>query len=160
MTYYFWFRTRDRDVTSNLLAETFTVALETVQRFDPAKGEPRQWLYGIAKNQLKTYWRKKRVAMKARQRLAIQTPPTSVAGWDEIESVENQIDANRMAEMLDRLPTRSREAVRLRIMEQLDYPTIAQRLGCSPKSASDAVFRGLKRLRNLIDTQALLRSVL
>ena len=158
MTHYFWFRTRDRDVTSNLVAETFTVALETVKCFDPTRGEPRQWLYGIAKNQLKTYWRKQRVATKARQRLAIQTPPTSLAGWDEIESVENQIDAAQMTEMLDRLPTRNREAVRLRIMEQLDYPAIAQRLGCSPKSAKDAVFRGLKRLRTLIDKQATTRN--
>ena len=53
MITYFWSRTRDHDVTSDLVAETFAAALAGVERYDPAKGNPRQWLYGIANNQLK-----------------------------------------------------------------------------------------------------------
>ncbi len=147
MTAYFWHRTRDRDITLDLVAETFTVMLESVERYDPVKGNPRQWLYGIANNQLKRFWRSKRVSMNARRRLGIQTPPTATTGWEEIEAAEDRIDAAQMVEALDRLPARTREAVRLRVMEQLDYSEIAQRLGCSPKSARDLVFRGLRRLR-------------
>ena len=147
LTAYFWHRTRDRDTTSELIAETFTVMLESIGRYDPAKGNSRQWLYGIANNQLKRFWRSKRVSMNARHRLGIQTPPTATTGWEEIEAAEDRIDAARMVEALDRLPSRTREAVRLRVMEQLDYRDIAQRLGCSPKSARDLVFRGLRRLK-------------
>ncbi|MCQ3806775.1 MAG: sigma-70 family RNA polymerase sigma factor [Acidimicrobiaceae bacterium] len=120
MTAYFWHRTRDRDTTSELVAETFTVMLESIGRYDPAKGNPRQWMYGIANNQLKRFWRSKRVSMNARRRLGIQTPPTATTGWEEIEAAEDRIDAARMVEALDRLPARTREAVRLRVMEQLD----------------------------------------
>ena len=73
---FFGSRTRDRDVTSELAAETFAAALASVERYDPAKGSPQQWLYGIANNQLKSLWRTSRVSAKARQRLAMRTPPT------------------------------------------------------------------------------------
>ncbi len=151
MTVYFWHRTRDREVTLDLVAETFTVMLESVERYDPVKGTARQWLYGIANNQLKRFWRNKIVSMNARRRLGIQTPPTATTGWEEIEAAEDRIDAERMVQALDRLPVRSREAVRLRVMEQLEYCEIAQQLGCSPKSVRDLVFRGLRRLRTEFD---------
>ncbi len=154
MTAYFWHRTRDREVTLDLISETFTVTLESVERYDPAKGNPRQWLYGIANNQLKRFWRSKRVSANARRRLGIQTPPTANTGWEEIEAAEDRIDAARMAEALDRLPARTREAVRLRVMEQLDYNEIGQQLGCKPKSARDLVYRGLRRLRTEFDDPA------
>ena len=154
MITYFWNRTRDRDVTSDLVAETFTVTLESVDRYNPAKGNPRQWLYGIANNQLKRLWRSKRVSANARHRLELQTPPTATTGWEEIEAADARLDGDRIAEALARVPARSREAVRLRVIEQLDYSEIAQQLGCKPKSARDLVFRGLRRLRTEFDVPA------
>ena len=41
-------RTRDREVSADLTAEAFAVALNGVDHYDPAKGTPQQWLYGIA----------------------------------------------------------------------------------------------------------------
>jgi len=152
MINYFWARTRDRDVTSDLLAETFAAALENVQRYDPAKGNPRQWLYGIANNQLRKFWRARRVSTKARQRLGVQTPPTATTGWEDLEAADARLDADRLHEALDRVPARSREAVRLRVIEQLDYSIIAQELGCKPRAARDLVFRGLQRLRTEFDS--------
>ena len=154
MITYFWNQTRDRDVTSDLVAETFATTLESVERYDPAKGNPRQWLYGIANNQLKRLWRRNRVSMNARRRLELQTPPTATTGWEEIEAADARLDADRIAEALASVPARSREAVRLRVIEQLDYSKIAQRLGCKPKSARDLVFRGLGRLRTEFDVPA------
>lgn len=51
---YVWRRTYDRDVASDLVAETFAAALLNVARYDPAKGIPQQWLYGIANNHSKS----------------------------------------------------------------------------------------------------------
>ena len=145
---YFWSRTRDRDVASDLTAETFAAALAGVTRYDPAKGTPRQWLYGIANNLLKRLWRTKRVSSNARRRLGLQTPPTAVTGWDEIEAADARIDADRLASALERVSPKSREAVRLRIVEQLEYGEIAHRLRCKPGAARGLVFRGLGRLKN------------
>ena len=82
MITYFWSRTRDHDVTSDLVAETFAAALASVERYDPTKGNPRQWLYGIANKQLKRLWRSNQVSSNARRRLELQTPPTATtAAW-------------------------------------------------------------------------------
>lgn len=150
---FFWSRTRDRDVASDLTAETFAAALAGVSRYDPAKGTPRQWLYGIANNLLKRLWRTRRVSSTARRKLQIQTPPTAMTGWDEIEAADARLDADRLAgdrlaDALGRVPPKSREAVRLRIIEQLEYGEIAHRIGCKPGAARGLVFRGLRRLRD------------
>ena len=145
---FFWSRTRDRDVASDLVAETFAAALAGVEHYDPVKGAPRQWLYGIANNQLKRMWRKNRVSTGARRRLQLQTPPTASAGWEEIEASDAQLDAERLAKALARVPAKSSEAVRLRLIEQLDYAEIAHRVNCKPGSARSLVFRGLRRLRD------------
>ena len=141
----------DRDLGSDLTAETFAVALASVERFNPAKGSPQQWLYGIANNQLKRLWRRNRVSSAARRRLQIQTPSTAATGWEEIEAADARLDADRLAQALDRVAPKSREAVRLRIIEQLDYTEIADTLGCRPGTARSLVMRGLRRLRDEFD---------
>lgn len=152
MTRFFWRRTRDRDVASDLTAETFAAALARVERYNPANGDPRQWLHGIANNQLKRFWRTKRVSERARRRLEIRTPPTATTGWEELEAADARLDAGRLTEALSRVPAKAREAVRLRVVEQLDYSEMAQRLGCTPKAARDRVLRGLRRLRDEFDS--------
>lgn len=152
MIVYVWSRTRDRDIASDLTAEIFTVALAGVERYNPAKGNPRQWLHGIANNQLKRLWRRRRVSASTRQRLEVRTPPTATTGWEEIEAADARLDTDRLAAALARLPARSREAVQLRVVEQLDYSDIAHRLGCEPRAARDLVFRGLRRLRAEFDS--------
>ncbi len=151
MINYFWARTRDRDVTSDLVAETFAAALESVERYDPMKGNPRQWLHGIANRKLKKLWRSNRVSTRARRRLELQTPSTAATGWEEVEAAEARLDATRLHEALARVPARGREAVSLRVIEQLDYRVIAERLGCEPRAARDPVFRGLRRLKEEFD---------
>ena len=44
-----------------------------------------------------------------------------------------------------------RDAVRLRVLEELDYRTIAARLGCSEGAARGRVHRGLVRLAQLME---------
>ncbi|MDE0700640.1 MAG: sigma-70 family RNA polymerase sigma factor [Acidimicrobiaceae bacterium] len=153
MVAYFWSRTRDRDVASDLAAETFAAALAGIERYDPAKGNPRQWLYGIANNQLKRLGRRNRVSSNARRRLQIQTPPTASSGWVEIEAADVRLDSYRIANALTRVSARDREAVRLRVVEELDYTVISHRLGCKRGTARSRVFRGLQRLRDEFDAR-------
>ena len=52
-----------------------------------------------------------------------------------------------LSRALDALPAATREAVLLRVVEQLDYADIAARLGCSAQNARLKVSRGLRALR-------------
>jgi RNA polymerase sigma-70 factor (ECF subfamily) len=148
---YFRSRTLDREVASELTAETFAVALAGVERYDPARGMPQQWLYGIAANQLRQLWRSRRVSSRARRRLEIETPAAADRGWEEFEAVDARLDGERITAALSRVPAKSREAVRLRVIEQLDYGEIARRMGCKRGTARSLVFRGLRRLSDEFD---------
>jgi len=55
--------------------------------------------------------------------------------------------AERADELLDALPESQREAVRLRVVEQLEYEEVALALGTSPEAARVRVHRGLSALR-------------
>ena len=139
---------RDREIASDLTAETFAAALAGIDRFDPTKGTPMQWLYGIANNLLKRMWRTNRVSDAARQKLQIQTPLTATSGWDELEAVDAHVDSDRLTSALERVPPKSRRAVQLRILDRMAYNEIARQIGCKPGAARALVFRGLKRLKH------------
>jgi RNA polymerase sigma-70 factor (ECF subfamily) len=54
-------------------------------------------------------------------------------------------------EHLERLPPDQREAVRLRVLEELDYDEIAVRTGTTEPAVRQRVSRGLKWLRNRVE---------
>jgi RNA polymerase sigma-70 factor (ECF subfamily) len=143
---FFWTRTRSRHDASDLTAETFAAALESAHRYNPKMGTPSQWLYGIANNKLKRFWRYNQASDRARRRLQIVTPPTATTGWEAIEAADARIDAEGLSAALERLPVKLRETVRLRVIEQLDYAVISDRLGCTQGAARVRVLRGLRRL--------------
>lgn len=73
-------------------------------------------------------------------RSIIITPTTPESGWEAIEAIDAEIDKDRLAAALSRVPAKSREAVRLRIIEQIDYGEIARKMGCTHGSARSLVF--------------------
>jgi RNA polymerase sigma factor (sigma-70 family) len=67
-----------------------------------------------------------------------------------LERIEELVDAAQwrtaLGEALAQLTTAERDAIRLRVIEQLDYATVAARLRCSEQAARARVHRGLARL--------------
>jgi RNA polymerase sigma factor (sigma-70 family) len=52
---------------------------------------------------------------------------------------------------LARMTDRERDAVQLRLVQELAYPEIAAKLGCSEGAARTRVHRGLARLARLLE---------
>lgn len=57
---YFFRRTACPETAADLTVETFAVALGSMETYLTSRGSPRQWLFGIARNQLSRYvrWRR------------------------------------------------------------------------------------------------------
>ena len=72
---YFARRVLDPQLAADLTAETFARALETRTKFDPTKGEPSAWLYGIGKNLYRDHQRSKAIHLRATKRLGLQLDP-------------------------------------------------------------------------------------
>jgi len=73
----------------------------------------------------------------------------SIARIEALADVAAQRPALR--EALGRMTDLERDAVQLRVLEELDYQTIAARLGCSEVTARGRVHRGLTRLARLME---------
>jgi RNA polymerase sigma factor (sigma-70 family) len=149
--HYHYRRTRDAEIAADLTAETFAAALHSVAGFDPDRGTPTQWLYGIASNQVSQFWRRRRVSDKLRHKLSIHTIEIDPAQAAELERVEALAGVGPVLAAVERLPHRLRAAVELRVLGGLGYDEIADRLGCTNGAARVRVLRGLRRLNDLLD---------
>jgi RNA polymerase sigma factor (sigma-70 family) len=140
-------RCDDRDSALDLTAEVFARAWLHRSRFrDEVGGSALPWLFGIARNALRTSLAKQRIETEARRRLGIEhqvIPITQDAGW--LDADDGLLDA-----ALRRLPKAEQAAVELRVVESLPYGDIAQRLQCSEAAARVRVHRGLSRLRTIL----------
>ena len=147
---YFYRRTDDPDIAADLCAETFAAALSNSNQFDAERGSAVAWLYGIAKRQLAMYWRRRKVTDRARKRLGIPREPIDEESVQALRRTEDMLDGAAALAALDKLPVKLRRAVRLRVIDQLEYPEIAHQLNCAPGAARTRVSRGLHRLNEML----------
>ncbi len=146
---YFARRTRDEAAALDLTAETFAQAWLVRARFrDEAGGSAAPWLFGIARNALLMSVRRGTIERRATERLGVMSrlehAPATAA--------PDETWADGADELLDALPASQREAVRLRVIEDLDYERVAFALGTSPNTARVRVHRGLEALRQRLSS--------
>lgn len=143
---YLWRQTGNQDVALDLTSETFAVALESVARYDPAKGDARGWLFGIAKITMLSTYRRQQSEQSARRRLGLDVPGFTDEDWEQAEA---RIDASlpSIVDGLEDLPRAERRAVIARILDERDYSEIAASEQATEAAIRQRVKRGLGRLR-------------
>lgn len=135
------------DVALDLTAEVFAAALERCGSFsDRGPGSAKAWLHAIARHQLIDLYRSGRVEDRARQQLKMDPLVISDRDADSLERLQAQ--ESGVLEALAALPQHEREAVRARVVDEIDYPAIADTLRVSQSVVRKRVSRGLRRLRN------------
>jgi RNA polymerase sigma-70 factor (ECF subfamily) len=152
---YFYVRVRDAEVAADLLAETFAVAYERRHRFRDVGRPGGAWLYGIARKELAHYFRRRAVDTRALKRLALTVPPLDEESLARIEQLDNiAAHGSALTAALEQMTAVERQAVELRVVDELEYREIATRLGCTEGSARTRVHRGLARLASLMEVSA------
>jgi len=97
---------------------------------------------------------------RALTRLQLERPPADADLLAEIERRAG-LSALRLelAAALAQLSPAVRSAVQLRVVDELPYPDVAQRLGISEQAARARVSRGLAALAGLLDTSTIHEAV-
>jgi RNA polymerase sigma-70 factor (ECF subfamily) len=139
-------------LAEDLDQETWLAALDGISHFDPARGELRVWLLGIAR---------KRVALHFRQAMARATESMAAgAQLEEAESSGGTILPDDMVEQLERaavvraslvmLDDRRREMLLGKYVEGLSVEELANRTGKTPKAVESLLSRAREQLRALL----------
>jgi RNA polymerase sigma factor (sigma-70 family) len=143
-----WFERRIAWAAADLTAETFARAWVGRHRYrDEHDGWALPWLLGIAHNVLRESARRDRIETRARERLGL---PLDLAHEDGYAAVEERLSPRRaLAAALDELPDHERDALELRVIDELSYQDVARRLAIRPEAARLRVSRALRRLAQL-----------
>lgn len=142
---YGWCQHRLRWAASDLTAETFAQAWLSRNRFrDQHDGSALPWLLGIARNVLRETIRHDRVETRARERLGL---PLDLSADDGYAAVEERLSPRAtLAAALEQLPEHERDALELRVVDELPYDEVAAQLAIRPSAARLRVSRALRRL--------------
>ncbi len=143
-------RVHDPELAADLTAETFAQAFLYRRRFrGSSMGEVDCWIYRIAERQLSHYWRDGKTERRAMERLKLQAPVLDSTRRDAIEQLA-ETDGLRSALRagLAQISSVQREAVALRLLEDLSYTEIAEQLEITEIAARARVSRALKALAN------------
>ena len=132
------YRTGDRALAEDVLADTFERVLRARRRFDPRKGSEKTWLYAIALNCLRDRARRSAAEGRALERL-YPPEPGSPAGAVE--------DRDQLGRALEVLSGEEREAIALRYGADLTVPEIARLTGERLTTVEGRVYRALRKLR-------------
>jgi RNA polymerase sigma-70 factor (ECF subfamily) len=135
------YRTGDRSVAEDLVADAFERALRSRRRFDRRRGSEKTWLYAIALNVLRDYARRTAAAGRALERHGALADAADPA----LAHVEHRDQVQRALTVLN---PEEREAIALRFGAELTVPEIAQVLGEPLTTVEGRVYRALRKLRS------------
>ncbi|MEV4110646.1 RNA polymerase sigma factor [Nonomuraea sp. NPDC049695] len=142
----------DTQVAEDITAETFLLAFDRRDRFDPERGGLRPWLFGFATNLVARHRRKEARHYRALAQLA---PEPAVEGHENrvVTSVAAQRMQPRLAKALAALTGGERDVLLLVALAQLSYDEVAQALGISTGTVGSRLSRARAKIHALIDKE-------
>jgi RNA polymerase sigma factor (sigma-70 family) len=134
------YRTGDRALAEDLLADAFERALRARRRFDRRRGSEKTWLYAIALNALRDHARRAAAETRALERAGPPDGPPS-----SLDQVEHR---DQIARAMSTLTDEEREAISLRFGADLTVPEMAKVLREPLTTVEGRVYRALRKLRS------------
>lgn len=140
------YRTGDRALAEDLLADTFERVLRTRRPFDRRKASEKTWLYTIALNLLRDHVRRSAAGARAFDRVTAgeNAPPSE----RELEAV---VHRDSLQHALATLSVEEREAIALRYGADLTVPEIAKLKGEKLTTIEGRVYRALRKLKDELE---------
>jgi len=147
VTAYFARRSADPQTVADLTADTFVQVITSFATFDPRKGTPRAWVFGIARRIYAAHCQAHNQQRSRVERLAGRRELAP----DEIGDLIDRIDAERAGRALvtglTSLPAADRAVVELVDLAGLQAAEAALVLGLAPGTLRMRLMRARARLR-------------
>ena len=129
----------DKRLADDILQETWYKAIKAIDQFKPKGVRFSAWLFAIARNSCREYWRKEI------PKQTIKLEEVELGGnYDGIEVINNNLEIEKA---LLSVNEKDREIIRLRYIAELSFKEIATVLEISIVSARVKTHRAIKRIR-------------
>jgi RNA polymerase sigma factor (sigma-70 family) len=133
----------------DIAAEAFRVAFDRRKRYDRGYSDARPWLFGIATNLLRDYFRTvRREESKLERSAALNALSRSDAAPDPLE---RQLLGPHLAAALQGIRAADRDALLLLAWADLDYEQIAAALDIPLGTVRSRIHRARQRVREYLD---------
>ena len=140
------YRTGDRTLSEDLLADTFERVLGARRRFDPRRASEKTWLYTIALNLLRDHARRSAAGRRALEQ--VQVAGASAPGLGDLDAADERDAVHRALAVLS---PQERETVALRYGADLTVADIAKLIDEKPSTVHGRLYRSLRKLRDQLD---------
>lgn len=139
---------RDRSAAEEVTAVAFERGFRARATFDPKRGAPRAWMFGIARNAALDELRRRGRVSELPPEPEDRTSP----GPPELAEASARRDVVLRA--LEQMDGRDRELIALRFDGGLSHSEIGEILEITPTNASTMLHRAVSKLRKACDEMA------
>lgn len=154
---YLLVRTKDKELTEDILQETFVKSLQALKNYEYKGKTFGAWLFRIATNEMISQWRKNRktISYGDEKILESKASPDFSSPEEELKEREDLLlqdeQQQKLLRALEKLSEKERELVVLKYISRLSYKDIAVIQKTSPGNLAVRLHRILKKLKDLID---------
>jgi RNA polymerase sigma-70 factor (ECF subfamily) len=143
--YYFIIRmVKQHQQAADLTQQVFVQAYRKVNQLRSG-AQLRPWLYKIALNRCKNYFR-----LIRRHRFMDIAETELVDDYSVLEEIIDRENKRRLQQAVDRLPRKQRLTVVFRVYQGLSYKEIAHILGCSIDTVKANFYHAINGLKDLM----------
>jgi len=135
-------RLRDQDAAEDVTSEVFFKALRAIGRYRPSGHPFSAWLYQISVNAINDHYRSKKPVSSLDGAIGVADAARPV-----VDTVLDQVEAQRIWAAIDSLPPQQRTAMTLKLGEDMKLAQIGQIMGKSEGAVKLLIHRGMIGVR-------------
>lgn len=141
---FIYYKTLNRESAEDITSTTFLKAIEKVDTFDSDRGSVRSWLFKIAENSVKDFFKKQKHELDI-------DDVWELSCTDNIEDLLIRNDAiDNVRHFLQLLPEKKRDIVIYRVWQGMSYNEIADITGMSTASCKMSYYRTIEELKSKV----------
>ncbi|OGZ34115.1 MAG: hypothetical protein A2174_00880 [Candidatus Portnoybacteria bacterium RBG_13_41_18] len=144
---YFLVKTLSRETAEDLMQEVFLKVVDKIQTFDENLGSFSGWIWQVAKNSLKDYWRKKKALPLTDYALAAKEKKDFFDGKND---PAKEIKMLEIEDLIKDFSEEEQEVFSLHYLSDLPYKNISKMLEKSESSLRVLIHRMNKKIKKLL----------
>ena len=148
---YVLLRTQDENLAQDLASKTWQKVFDRQNSYDPRKGNFRQWLFTIARNEVNSYFR----LYYVRKVLSLSAFEEDFKNSeDNPETAAEQKDLEEKLKLaMGKLKSNYRDILALKFYSGMSNEEIAQMLNISASNVGTIINRAVNKLRILLEAE-------